>query len=70
MTELRPVCSFLVKVVLFSHQKLGNSKWSGPSCYWFGGAGWGFAGGGSKTDLVPVLNSEQAVGAFASGTQF
>lgn len=48
-------------------KKLGGSKWSGPSCFWFGGLAAGLAVGGSKTELVLVLNSEKAVDAFASG---
>jgi len=50
-------------------KKLGGGQWSGPSCFWFGGLAAGLSGGGSKTELVLILNTDNAVNAFGSNNQ-
>ncbi|NGX38953.1 MAG: hypothetical protein KR126chlam1_00270 [Chlamydiae bacterium] len=44
-----------------------NNGWSAPSAIGIAGAGWGLQIGGQITDLILVLNSRDAVSAFASG---
>ena len=46
-----------------------DGGWSAPSAVCMGGAGWGFQIGGEVTDMLIVLNSEEAVAAFASKAQ-
>ena len=46
-----------------------DGGWSAPSAVRMGGAGWGFQIGGEVTDMLIVLNSEEAVAAFASKAQ-
>jgi lipid-binding SYLF domain-containing protein len=44
-----------------------GSGWSGPSAIGTGGAGFGFQIGAQVTDFILVLNSPEAVSAFARG---
>ena len=46
---------------------LPDGSWSAPSCIATGGVGWGLQIGVDITDLVIVLNSEDAVRAFSLG---
>lgn len=43
-----------------------SDGWSAPSAIGLGGAGWGLQIGGNVTDFVFVLNSQEAVEAFAN----
>jgi len=47
--------------------RLGKSSWSGPSSIATGGAGFGFQIGAAVTEFVMVLNTDDAVKAFARG---
>ncbi|KAI0771202.1 DUF500-domain-containing protein [Trametes elegans] len=47
--------------------RLPDGSWSAPSCIATGGVGWGLQIGADITDFVIVLNSEEAVRAFAMG---
>ncbi|KAI0712512.1 hypothetical protein C8Q76DRAFT_735003 [Earliella scabrosa] len=47
--------------------RLPDGSWSAPSCIATGGVGWGLQIGADITDFVIVLNSEEAVRAFALG---
>ncbi|KAI9059264.1 DUF500-domain-containing protein [Trametes coccinea BRFM310] len=47
--------------------RLPDGSWSAPSCIATGGVGWGLQIGADVTDFVIVLNSEEAVRAFAMG---
>ncbi|TFK73656.1 DUF500-domain-containing protein [Pluteus cervinus] len=47
--------------------RLPDGSWSAPSCIATGGLGWGLQVGADITDFVVVLNSEDAVKAFALG---
>lgn len=47
--------------------KLGKGNWSGPSAIGTGGAGFGFQVGAAVTEFVIVLNTAEAVDAFARG---
>ena len=47
--------------------RLPDGSWSAPSCIATGGVGWGLQIGADITDFVMVLNSEEAVRAFALG---
>lgn len=43
----------------------GRTRWSAPSAFAFGGGGGGFNFGGARSDVLLVLNSDDAVSAFA-----
>jgi lipid-binding SYLF domain-containing protein len=45
-----------------------DGSWSPPSGLATGGAGFGFQAGGQNTELVMVLNTDEAVAAFERGT--
>jgi len=47
--------------------RLPDGSWSAPSCIATGGLGWGLQIGADVSDFVIVLNSEEAVRAFAMG---
>ena len=47
--------------------KLGKSRWSGPSAIGTGGAGFGFQVGAAVSEFVIILNTDDAVKAFAHG---
>jgi len=47
--------------------RLPDGSWSAPSCIATGGVGWGLQIGADLTEFVIVLNSEEAVRAFAMG---
>jgi lipid-binding SYLF domain-containing protein len=47
--------------------RLGKNSWSGPSAIGTGGAGFGFQVGAEVTEFVIVLNTDEAVKAFAHG---
>ncbi|KAI0826792.1 DUF500-domain-containing protein [Trametes gibbosa] len=47
--------------------RMPDGSWSAPSCIATGGVGWGLQIGADITDFVIVLNSEEAVRAFAMG---
>ncbi len=47
--------------------RLPDGSWSAPSCIATGGVGWGLQIGADITEFVIVLNSEEAVRAFALG---
>ncbi|ODN74005.1 hypothetical protein L202_07490 [Cryptococcus amylolentus CBS 6039] len=47
--------------------KLPDGSWSAPSCIATAGVGWGLQIGADLTEVVMVLNSDEAVKAFARG---
>jgi SH3 domain-containing YSC84-like protein 1 len=47
--------------------RLPNGKWSGPSFVGFGGVGFGLQVGAQITNFIIVLNTPDAVAAFAKG---
>jgi lipid-binding SYLF domain-containing protein len=47
--------------------RLPNGKWSGPSFVGFGGVGFGLQIGAQVTNFIIVLNTPDAVAAFAKG---
>lgn len=47
--------------------RLPNGKWSGPSFVGFGGVGFGLQVGAQVTNFIIVLNTPDAVAAFARG---
>ncbi|GJJ13389.1 hypothetical protein Clacol_007643 [Clathrus columnatus] len=47
--------------------RLPDGSWSAPSCIGTAGVGWGLQIGADITDIVIVLNSEDAVKAFSVG---
>ncbi|TYJ58339.1 hypothetical protein B9479_000885 [Cryptococcus floricola] len=47
--------------------KLPDGSWSAPSCIATAGVGWGLQIGADMTEVVMVLNSDEAVKAFARG---
>lgn len=47
--------------------RTGRNTWSGPCAIGTGGAGFGFQIGGQVSELVFVLNTEEAVKAFSRG---
>ena len=47
--------------------RLPDGSWSAPSCIATAGVGWGFQIGADLTEVVIVLNSDEAVKAFSRG---
>ncbi|WVR06612.1 hypothetical protein IAU60_003644 [Kwoniella sp. DSM 27419] len=47
--------------------RLPDGSWSAPSCIATAGVGWGLQIGADKTEVVIVLNSDEAVKAFSRG---
>lgn len=47
--------------------RLPDGSWSAPSCIGTGGVGFGFQAGADITDFVIILNTDEAVQAFARG---
>lgn len=47
--------------------RLGDGTWSAPSCIATGGVGFGLQIGADISEFVVVLNSQDAVDAFAKG---
>jgi lipid-binding SYLF domain-containing protein len=47
--------------------RLPDGSWSAPSCIATAGVGWGLQIGADITEVVIVLNSEEAVKAFSRG---